>query len=418
MKVIGRLKNSGLQRGLFAARSAVRLLPSLLSGNSDPREVLTALLGGRLDGFIDEVGELKGSFLKAAQILSLYGEYYFSPEINEVLRKVQSQSHFLGWEKMRELLPAKHLKELEIAETPLAAASIGQVHRARIKATGEEIVLKVQYPGIRKAIDLDVRLIRTILSLGKFLPKGMSLDGISSEIRRVLEEEMDYPREVEKHEAYRELLLDLPEVLVPKLFDDFCTETVIASAYFPGRPFTDPQFVALPQGERDRLGALFFRLYLREVFCGLLVQTDAHPGNFLYHEGKVALVDFGALLEYPESVLVNYRQLIRSAYHQDRAQFFQVLRSVSEIELNQDLLWKYLLLATSPLRSRDFDWGATKLPDELLPLGIDLVKSARVDDPPHDFIFLDRRVLGLFSMLRLLRARFDVRAIAEEYLAS
>lgn len=420
MKKLEELKNSRLSRGLFAARSAVRMLPSLLAGeNADPRTVFRDLIGKSIEQFVNDVGELKGSVLKAAQILSLYGEYYLPEEVNEVLKKVQSQSHYLAWEKIHSLIPDNLKSELDIEETPLAAASIGQVHRAKIKKTGEVVVLKIQYPGIKKAIDLDMKMIKTFLSMAKLLPKKMNLDPIYGEIKKVLMEEMDYEHEARKHEEYIKLMHDVPGCYVPKIYPEFCSERVIVSEYIDGIPLSTLK--GLTQNERNKLGTTLFRLFLQEIFRGHLIQTDSHPGNYLYRNGEVVLIDFGACLTYPENILGQYRKLIGELYHGRRENFFAALDEVSgkttgSFLLDKDLLWKYCELAASPLKSRDYDWGTTRLPDELYPLALELVASSRIDTPPHDFIFLDRKILGLFSLLKSLRARFDVSSVSALYL--
>ncbi len=419
MKKLSNLKNTALSRGFFAAKSAVRMIPSFISGETDPRALFKDFVGSSIHQFVDEVGELKGSFLKAAQILSLYGEYYLPKEINEVLKKVQSQSHYLAWEKISPLIPARVHAEIEIEVSPLAAASIGQVHRGRIKSTGEEVVLKIQYPGIRKAIDLDMKLIKTFLSMGKILPKKMNLDPIYGEIRKVLLEEMDYEHEAKKHAEYITLMANVPGCSVPKLYPEYCSSEVIVSEYVKGQPLS--QVPELSQEERNALGATLFTLFLHEIFRGHLIQTDSHAGNYLYEDRKLTLVDFGACLAYPEKELGQYRKLITELYFGRKDNFMALLGEIiskgqGKYEIEPELLWRYCLLAASPLRSEDFDWGSTTLPDELFPLAQQLVTTGSIEVPPHDFIFLDRKLLGLFSLLRSLKARFNVKAISGIYI--
>lgn len=417
MKKIPSLKNSGFARSFFAVRGAARMLPSLLLSGDDPREVLRSLVGKSAEAFVDEVGELKGSLLKAAQILSLYGEYYLPEEVNAVLKKVQSQGHYLPWEKISREIPPEFFSRLEIEEIPIAAASIGQVHRARVKATGQEIVLKIQYPGVKRAIDLDMKLIRSFFSLARIIPKKMNMDPIYEEIRKVLEEEMDYELELRKHQEFAALLVGVPGASVPRAYPEFSTEKVIASEFIDGASLSE--LSSLGAKERNALGETLFRIFFHEVFRGGFIQTDAHPGNYIYRNGTVYLLDFGACLSYPPETLRKYRGLITELFHRRRENFFRILRDVSGTEsasYPEELLWEYCLLAASPLWSEDFDWGTTKLPDELYPLAMRLVKEAQVETPPHEFIFLDRKILGLFGILRSLGARFNVRARSLEYL--
>lgn len=418
MKKLNNLKNTALSRGFFAARSAVRMIPSLVSGEKDPKELFKDLIGSSIHQFVDEVGELKGSILKAAQILSLYGEYYLPKEINEVLKKVQSQSHYLAWEKIKHLIPEKLHKEIEITQEPLAAASIGQVHRGKIKATGEEVVLKIQYPGIKKAIDLDMKIIKTFLSMGKILPKKINLDPIYGEIKKVLLEEMDYEHEAKKQAEYIALMKDVPGCTVPKLYPEYSSKEVIVSEFIEGTSLSN--LPVLSQDERNRIGETLFRLFFQEIFRGHLIQTDSHPGNFLYRNKELVLIDFGACLSYPEKELSQYRSLITELYHGRKEKFFDLLSDIAakgqgKFEIDPELLWKYCELAASPLKSKDFEWGTTTLPDQLFPMAHELVTSSSIEVPPHEFIFLDRKLLGLFSLLRSLEARFDVKAITDIY---
>lgn len=419
MKKLSNLKNTALSRGLFAARSAVRMIPTLVSGEKDPRELFRDLVGSSIHQFVDEVGELKGSILKAAQILSLYGEYYFPAEVNEVLKKVQSQSHYLAWEKISHLIPEKLHLDIDIDEKPLAAASIGQVHRGKIRATGEYVVLKIQYPGIKKAIDLDMKIIKGFLSMGKILPKKMNLDPIYNEIKKVLLEEMDYVHEAKKHAEYFELMREVPGCQVPKIYPEYSNQNVIVSEFVEGTSLS--HLPSLSQEERNRIGETLFRLFLHEIFRGHLIQTDSHPGNYLYRNGVVYLIDFGACLSYPEKELTQYRKLITDLHSGNREAFMNHLDTIisgkGKYQMNADLLWKYCELAASPLKSEDFDWGKTTLPDELFPLANELVTTGSIETPPHDFIFLDRKLLGLFSLLRSLGARFNVKAITDIYVS-
>lgn len=418
MKKLSQLKNSGISRGLFAARSAARMIPSLLSRETDPRELIKTLVGSSVNQFVNDVGEMKGSILKAAQILSLYGEYYLPPEINEILKKVQSQGHFLSWEKMEPLLSPKVRNEIEIEPEPVAAASIGQVHRGKIKKTGEVVAVKIQYPGVRKAIDLDIKLIKSIFSLSRVLPKKVNLDPVYGEIKRVLIEEMDYIKEAKKHAEYAEVIRPLEKISVPKIYPEYCNDSIIVSEFIDGVPLST--LPAMSQEEKNRIGELLLRLFFQEIFCGHLIQTDSHPGNYLLRSGELFAIDFGACLEYSENDLSMYREMLKVIYRKDREGFFRLLDIASankgKTEIDRDLLWKYCLLSSTPLESRDFHWGKTTLPDDILPLATELVKTATVKVPPHEFLFLDRKILGLFSLLRSLEASFNVHAIAEEYL--
>jgi len=151
MKLIKKLKNNKFQRSYFALKTISKAIPGMISNETTPERLLKSLMGNNIEKFLDEVGALKGSLLKAAQLISSYGEYYFPSELNEILRRLLSQNHYLSWDQIYKHIPKSFLNDLEIEETPIAAASIGQVHRAKILKTGEQIVLKIRYPGVKKS---------------------------------------------------------------------------------------------------------------------------------------------------------------------------------------------------------------------------------------------------------------------------
>lgn len=417
MKRINSLKNSVFGRSFFVAKSAIKLLPGYIKGEEDPSKLLASLLGESVDKFVSEVGELKGSLQKAAQILSLYGEYYLPPEINEVLATVNSKSHYLEWDKISPLIE-KHQKDaLEIETTPIAAASIGQVHRAKIKTTGENVVLKVQYPGIKKAIDLDINILKLFLNMSRLLPKKVNMDGIYEEIKKVMVEEMDYESEIIKHQEYKDLLKDEAGFYIPKIYKSLSSEKVIVSEFIDGTSLAQADLKLISQEKKNDIGRKMLYLFFKEIFDGELIQTDSHGGNYLLRGSDIVLIDFGACLRFLKEDLERYRGLIQSVFEKNRAKFLIMLYEiVPDLRIDEGVLWDYCLLASSPLHSTDYDWGTTTLPEDLTPLVLELMKKSKIDYLPHKFIFLDRKLLGLFSILRLLKSRFDVKQVVESFM--
>lgn len=425
MKKMTSIKNSALSRGIFAVKSAVKLLPhSLNLSDQSPEKILTALIGQNAAGFVDELGALKGSILKAAQLLTSYAEYYLPKETNEVLRKVLNQSQYLDWKKLEPTLPSEILKKIEISQRPLAAASIGQVHRGKIRISGEEVVLKVQYPGVRKAIDIDILILKQMVSLLKIIPRKLDLSDIYLEIKKVLSAEMDYILEASMQDRYAKLELDIPNVYVPKVYHEYSNSTVIVSEYIAGISVASIDASNMSQEKRDLLGEKIISLYFYEIFHGGIVQTDCHAGNFLVREKgpelELVLIDFGACIEFSDELLNVYRDLIRSLYFKDKKKFIQLLHQVlGDSELGEgvdDDIWEYLLIATEPLHFATYDWGNTNLPDRLFEKAKKFVANTQIEKPPHKFIFLDRKLVGVFSILRQIKARVEMKTIADKYI--
>jgi predicted unusual protein kinase regulating ubiquinone biosynthesis (AarF/ABC1/UbiB family) len=425
MKKMTSIKNSALSRGIFAVKSAVKLLPhSLNLSDQSPEKILTSLIGQNAAGFVDELGALKGSIHKAAQLLTSYAEYYLPKETNEVLRKVLNQSQYLDWKKLEPTLPSEILKKIEISQQPLAAASIGQVHRGKIRISGEEVVLKVQYPGVRKAIDIDILILKQMVSLLKIIPRKLDLSDIYLEIKKVLSAEMDYILEASMQDRYAKLELDIPNVYVPKVYHEYSNSTVIVSEYIAGISVASIDASNMSQEKRDLLGEKIISLYFYEIFHGGIVQTDCHAGNFLVREKgpelELVLIDFGACIEFSDELLNVYRDLIRSLYFKDKKKFIQLLHQVlGDSELGEgvdDDIWEYLLIATEPLHFATYDWGNTNLPDRLFEKAKKFIANTQIEKPPHKFIFLDRKLVGVFSILRQIKARVEMKTIADKYI--
>ena len=186
-KTLNKIKSSVFSRTMSMAKLSLNAgaqiagqsLTSLLKEKNEKLLLWNSFLKDQAQSFSREVGELKGSLMKAGQMLSMYGEYFFPEDVNLFLKTLQQDSPALEWPAMEKILlqelGAEKLEQLEIQHEALACASLGQVHRARIKATGQEIVLKIQYPNVDKAIDSDLKAMKSFLSLLKILPKNINI---------------------------------------------------------------------------------------------------------------------------------------------------------------------------------------------------------------------------------------------------
>ena len=176
---LNQIKSSVFSRSLAVAKIGL---------NAGLKYAGTKVSNSSLDDFLiaqagtlsKEFGQLKGSLMKAGQMLSMYGEYFLPPQANELLKKLQSDSPPIHWPVMEkylsQFLSQDLIDELEIDPESIGTASMGQVHKARIKAIGEIIALKIQYPDVEKAIDSDVTALKTLLKITKILPAGIELD--------------------------------------------------------------------------------------------------------------------------------------------------------------------------------------------------------------------------------------------------
>ena len=382
--------------------------------------------------------------MKAGQMLSMYGEHFLPPEANALLKSLQSDSIPLSWQAIEPTLQ-KHmsrelLDKLEIEKTALASASMGQVHRARIKATGESIVLKIQYPNVDKAIDNDLKAIRTLLGTLKLLPRDFNLDPMFEEVRGMLHQEIDYELEARLTEDFRKRLEGDSRFVVPRVYPDFSGPRILAMSYERGIRADDPLIQSLPAERRNRVAMNFLDLYFKELFEWGVVQTDPHAGNYRIRidpqgHDQLVLFDFGATREYAPDFMIPYRQMVKGSLFNDRellnkaAYKLRFIESEDHQELRQ-LFEEFCFESVEPfLEYNDprnihqqiavdgtYDWKNTDLPKRLSKKVLQIIRNFHWRSPPKEIIFLDRKTGGVFIFLSVLNARIRGRDLILKYL--
>lgn len=434
-----RLARLGTVAGLRATGHAVGGLFASKEDRETRRRDL--LVRSALD-LTKELGELKGSMMKVGQMLSTYGEALLPAEANSILKSLQSQTPTLAWAAIEERLRSElgdALDDLDVETTPLAAASLGQVHRGTVRATGHAVAVKVQYPGVDKAVDADLSTLRQLLRVAGLSPTGPSAPALFAEVRAMLRREVDYDLERETTDAFAAAFADVPGVVVPRTWPAWSGPRVLTTDFLTGVRFDDPEVLALPQQRRDALGALVFEMLLREVFVLRAVQTDPHLGNFVVQldpaGDRVGLLDFGAVRPIGDDVMGTYARFIHGALHQQPEPMIQVGRDMGFVvdgdkpELVERFVELCLMVVEPfadperpggppPFMDREgrYDWGATDLPARLASKGKEGVLAFKLRTPPPWTFFLDRKLGGVYMILSVLKARFDGRAILRRYI--
>lgn len=437
------IKSTVFSRGLSMTKTTISMGAKIAShavsgvfSELEKSERLKKLLSSQMEILGRELGELKGSLMKAGQMLSMYGEYFLPPEANEFLRKLQSQSPSLEWPTIEKVLIAElgteKLALLDVEPEPIGSASLGQVHRAKIKSTGEYISLKVQYPGVEKAIDSDLAALRRLLSVSKLLPKHFATDAIFEEIRIMLKQEVDYDIEKNLTREFAEILKNDKRFKVPVVYDNFSTRHVLATSYEIGLPVLNEEVLKLPQERRNRIGQNVMELYFRELFELGLVQTDPHFGNYLVRidsEGTndvLVLLDFGATRRYDLKFLKPYREMNLASIQQDRERVITSCRDLGFLKADdpEEFLEKFVNICyeiCEPFYSRgqkwcnekltdtegNYNWAESDLPFRLTKVGTQVALASKFRPPPQEVIFLDRKLTGLFIFLQKLRCNFN-----------
>jgi predicted unusual protein kinase regulating ubiquinone biosynthesis (AarF/ABC1/UbiB family) len=306
---------------------------------------------------------------------------------------------------------------------PVAAASIGQIHRAR-KPGGRELALKIQYPGVARSVDSDVDNLATLLRRLDFLPLQLDVPALASEAKRQLKLETDYESEARNLERYRKLVAVMPDVVVPRVDRTLTTRHVLAMDWIDGEPLEALASEAVPQARRNAVARTLYELMFRELFEFRFVQTDPNFANYLYLPAthQLALLDLGSAGEYPAALVASYRDACRALLADDghalREAMFAIgyahpddpepmIRNAADI----------IRLACEPLVHRGpYDFAGSGLAYRARDLGLAVAFGKGLRSPPPATIFLHRKLIGTFLICARLRARVNVHAIIERFL--
>ncbi|MES0874513.1 ABC1 kinase family protein [Sinimarinibacterium thermocellulolyticum] len=393
----------------------------------------------------DELGQLKGSVMKAGQMLSLYGQYFLPEEAVSVLSSLQDDTPPVDWKVVRPVLERalgrKRLAELDIDEVPLAAASLGQVHRARRRADGLQLCVKIQYPGVADAIESDIRTLSRLLLMTRLTPKSLDLTPVFNEVREMLHREVDYESERHFTEVFAERLTHDPRFVVPRVIGEYCSDQVLTTTYEHGLNVRDAKVQALAQARRDRLGQAFLELFLTEFFDWGMVQSDPHFGNYRVRIGddeasdRFVLLDFGATRVFGRGFIDGYAKIVRGAIGGDRQRLIDGATAIGLMKPGfprsvLDGFAELCELIVEPfahaddtrvparLRTADgrYRWGESDLPMRASRVAALNALSVHFRVPPREIVFLHRRLAGVFIMLAALRSELAARPLLERAL--
>ena len=375
----------------------------------------------------DELARMRGAAMKVGQLISMDAGDMLPPELARIFDRLRSEAHHMPWPQLKRVLAqawgAGWRDRFETFDIhPVAAASIGQVHRARTR-DGRDLAIKVQYPGVRRSIDSDVDNVASLMRVAGLVPARMSIAPMLAEAKRQLHEEADYEREGRRLAEFGALLADRREFRVPELYPDLTTPTVLAMTFLEGRPIET--LASAPQAERDRAMTLLIDLLFCELFQFRLMQTDPNFANYRYAPGtgQMILLDFGATRAFTEAFADRYRRLMRAGLDGDRAGVRAAALEIGILSGNAPARLESSLLdmieaSLEPLR-RDtpFDFGASDLALRMRDAGMDMAEHREhLRIPPMDTLLINRKFSGVYMLATRMRARVDLRALIEPHL--
>ncbi|MBU2957781.1 AarF/ABC1/UbiB kinase family protein [Paracoccus sp. 1_MG-2023] len=367
----------------------------------------------------DQLSRMRGAAMKLGQLISMDAGAVLPPELAEVMARLRADADHMPPKQLRAQLDAAWgqgwIHRFDRFETrPIAAASIGQVHRARLK-DGRDLAIKVQYPGVAGSIDSDIANLGLLLRMPGVTPAGIDLPVLMAEARTQLRQEADYLQEAEAMRAYARHLGDDPGFMLPRPVEELTTSSVLAMDFIDSQPIE--VLADAPQETRDRVGHRLAQLVTKELFLFDHMQTDPNFANFRWHpkSERIVLLDFGATRGFRPEVAPQYLAMLRAGLSGDRDAIAAAAVDIGYFRDrtapdHQAALLDMMQIAFAPLRQGGvFDVATTQIPQQIADLALDLARSrAAAEMPPPDILFLHRKLGGLYLLLARLHARIDL----------
>ena len=370
---------------------------------------------------VQSMGELKGAFMKMGQMLSISDDLIMPTEVSDLFKELQKDAPSMPRSDLDKVflksfgkIPEGLFKSFD--RVPIAAASIGQVHKA-VLPSGEVVAVKVQYPNILKATQNDFKNIDQIKKFFSLIfPDIVDVTNLVKEMKRSLLQECDYVKERSEMLKFRSSFeKEFPNIHVPRTFDPFCSESILTMEFLEGDDFE--KSLSYSQEEKDFLGQLLFDSYIYCLFRERKIHSDPQHGNYFFSKKNVKLLDYGSTREFSEGFVKRYAALLLAMEEDDYSLYKNVIIDLGVfLETDSEEMFRrhfqlikdtynpytkegsYPLLDVNPfLKVKDF---------------IKTIDLRKRKFPREEFFLLDRSTLGLFLKLRRWGSRVNwVRAM-------
>ncbi|MEH6590999.1 MAG: AarF/ABC1/UbiB kinase family protein [Halioglobus sp.] len=456
-----RIQSNSFARGLTASLAGVRAggafaidnaISRLRSDSSNEPPLNSAFAKREARRFVTELGRLKGSYVKIGQMFALLGEHFLPPVLTEALHELESSTEPLAWQDISDDVRAAlgdRYDELDIDKTAIAAASLAQVHRATIIATGEQICLKIQYPGLAGVIDSDFDTVVRMLLLARWIKAGKDLDSWLESMREQLHHEIDYQREALMIDRVAGLVQGVNsecktaafQFHVPQRFPRYCSGQVLALEYVDGMVVTRAEIAKLPQQRRNQIGRAMLELFFYELYQWGVLQTDPNFGNYLIRTvesgngvvDELVLLDFGSILECEEAFLLHLGNTIAAGQSNDFPLLIESLQGLGCLHEDasdeaKTTFGEFCLQLLEPLSDPEqlppqylndkgeYCWGRSQLIRRVGKQAATSAATRHFATPSREFAMVARKLTGVFTFIAVLNAEFNAHEIVARHI--
>jgi predicted unusual protein kinase regulating ubiquinone biosynthesis (AarF/ABC1/UbiB family) len=375
---------------------------------------------------VETLGELKGAAMKVGQMLSLH-EGLLPPEVSEVLRSLQKEAPRVPAEVMEFEIRGALENFDELFESfefeAFAAASIGQVHRGRLR-DGREVAVKIQYPLIDEIVKADLKNLKTMLKRLFALFSEADFEPIWAELRDILLAELDYLHEAENIRRMTELHADVPEIVIPRVVAEATARNVLTMEFVAGIPPTEACTDRYSSELRDRWGAVLSEFQMRGIIEHQLVHADPNMANFAFlDDGRVVVYDFGCVKRVPADLARAYAEAFVAVIEDRVADLPSIFAGIG-LKMNDgspipvELIEPYIDVIGEVFRADPpytFGDDNQEIYSEIFRLGFEGWEAKTDMQFPQDVIFVNRSLTGHFGNLSRLRATGSWRDLVLKY---
>ncbi|CAM3472933.1 ABC transporter [Psychrobacter glaciei] len=411
-----------------AAKNSLRHLSSDEEKRLQARSELMQDVGIQI---AETLGEMKGAVMKVGQIASQYKDV-FPPEVATALEKLQKDAPPMPYAQIRAQIERELKSPVDqlftvFEETPFAAASIGQVHKA-ILPSGQKVVVKVQYPDVDENCDSDLKQVRMALKIAGVLNMSKQLqEQLFNEIRQSLHDELDYVKEAHNLQVFGAFHAEDEGLIIPKVVNSHSTRRILTLTEEMGETLT---VAATWDNEiKQKIAERLFHFTAGQLFGLYRMHCDPHPGNFAFrHDGSVVAYDFGGIRSYSHSEVQLFRRFAQHAVKGDVTALEQDLialdiRREDDKNVPGEFYEKWLAIGMKPLsiapyQEGAFDFGSSQVHHEAISQMRTSLKYFGQFQPSATTMMLDRTVSGQYWNLVNLGVEIDLSPLVAQYITN
>lgn len=373
------------------------------------------------------LAHMRGAAMKLGQMLSMDAGELLPPEWEPILALLREQANSMPQAQLKQVLEdnwgSNWQQQFEYFNfEPLAAASIGQVHKAKLRS-GEVLAVKIQYPGVAASIDSDIDNVAGLLKLTRLIPKGLDIEGILQQAKAQLKQEADYQEELLHLQRYYTLLEGDNRYIVPKAFSHLSTQTILCMEFIQARPMAELAYETTLT--KTTIIENLFELVFNELFTFQFTQSDPNYANFLFNDEtrQLVLLDFGACRTLSEHASKGYKNMAIAMQNLAPQDMLSALLDLGLLNNDSpqtvmDIVVQACVTASESLQSEVYNFKQAQIIKRLQQQTQSLMSEKNaIASPDFDVALINRKVTGTVMLANKMNVNVHLRALLAKHIS-